>query len=115
VSFVTIHLEKAVWEVVDPADVYLLEAEGDNTRVRLRGKRELVDVRPLDEVAEAFARHGFVRVHREFMVNLSRVRQVRRREGGRDWEVPMQSPVNRVIPVSREAWETMKKALGEGD
>ena len=113
-SFVTIHIEKAVFEVVDPRDVYYLEAEVDDTRVRLRGKRELVDVRPMDEVARAFARHGFVRIHRGWAVNLARVRQVRRREDGRDWEVRMQSPVNRILPVSREGWETLRKALGEG-
>jgi len=28
-SFVTIHIEKAVFEVVDPRDVYYLEAEVD--------------------------------------------------------------------------------------
>jgi hypothetical protein len=45
---------------------------------------------------------------------IARVRQVRRREDGRDWEVRMQSPVNRILPVSREGWETLRKALGEG-
>jgi DNA-binding LytR/AlgR family response regulator len=84
-SFVTIHVEKAVWEVVDPADVYLLEAEGDNTRVRIL---------------------------REYMVNLARVRRVRRREDARDWEVRMQPPVSRVLPVSREAWPELKRVLG---
>jgi hypothetical protein len=28
--------------------------------------------------------------------------------------VRMQSPVNRILPVSREGWETLRKALGEG-
>jgi DNA-binding LytR/AlgR family response regulator len=109
-SFVTIHVENAVWEVVDPADAYLLEAEEDGTRVRMRGKQELVDVRSPDEIARVFALHGFVRIHRESMVNL---RQVRRREDGRDWEVRMQPPVNRVLPVSREAWRELRKMLGE--
>ena len=90
---VAIHLDKSVWDVVDPEDVYYLEAEEDNTLVRLRGKRELVDVRPLDEVAPTFVRHGFVRIHRSWLVNVARVRRVRRRKEGRDWEVRMQAPV----------------------
>jgi hypothetical protein len=90
--------------------------------VRLRGKRELVDVRPLDEVARVFARHGFVRIHRGWMVNLARVSQVRRREDGCMHRGPeergrprprMQSPVNRILPVSREGWEALRKALRE--
>lgn len=36
-----------------------LEADLDDTRVRLRGRRDLIDLRPLDEVARAFAPHGF--------------------------------------------------------
>ena len=110
---VAIHLDKSVWDVVDPEDVYHLEAEGDNTLVRRRGKRRLVDVRPLDEVAPAFLIHGFVRIHRSWVVNVARVAQVRRRKEGRDWEVRMQAPVNSVLPVSREGWLALQKALGE--
>ena len=40
---------------VDPNDVYLLEAVGDDTLVRLRSKRRLRDVRPLGSLLKEFA------------------------------------------------------------
>ena len=87
--------------VVVPDAVYLLEADRDDTIVRKRGRRTIRDVRPLGEVAAAFSRCGFQRIHDKWCVNLRRVREIRRQRDGRDWEVVLQPPVNRVLPVSR--------------
>mgnify|MGYP006291182813 CR=1 FL=1 len=84
---------------MDPGEVYLLEAEGGETRVRMRGAEVLVDVRTFGELAERFAGHGFVRIHRSYAVNTARIRRVRPREG-EGWEVKLDPPVNRVLPVS---------------
>lgn len=51
---VLLHLGDGLREVVDPADVHYLEAQGEDTRVRL----------------------------------------IRRRKEGRDWEVKLEPPVN---------------------
>ena len=82
-------------------DVYLLEADLDDTIVRKRGRRTIRDVRPLGEVTAVFERAGFHRIHDKWSVNLRRVREIRRQRDGRDWEVVMLPPVNRVLPVSR--------------
>jgi DNA-binding LytR/AlgR family response regulator len=87
--------------VVEPGDVYWLEAEGSTTWVRERGRKRLRDRRPLAEVVEALAPFGFLRVHKNHAVNLRRVQEVRRREPGGDWEVRLEPPVNRVLPVAR--------------
>ena len=87
--------------VVEPDDVYLLEADGDDTIVRKRGRRTIRDVRPLGEIAAVFSRCGFQRIHDTWCVNLRRVREIRRQRDGRDWEVVMLPPVNRVLPISR--------------
>lgn len=109
---VALHVRDGLKEVVDPADVYFLQALEGGTRIRLRRARALVDVREFAELAPVFERHGFVRIHRGFCVNLERVRQIRRRAQGRDWEVKLEPPVNRVLPVSREAYTALLKRLG---
>ena len=86
---------------VDPNDVYFLEAVGDDTLVRLRSKRRLQDLRPLGTLVRQFAPYGFLRVHRNHAVNLARIQEIRRRKGREDWELKLEPPVNRVLPVSR--------------
>ncbi len=98
---VLLHLPDSLRLVVDPKDVYLLEADGDDTIVRRRGRKRIRDVRRLSEVAAVFERCHFYRIHDNWAVNLRRIRQIRRQRDGRDWEVVMQPPVNRVLPVSR--------------
>jgi len=98
---VLLHVSPLRRVVVDPDDVYLLQASGDDTIVRKRGRRTILDVRPLGEIAAVFNRCGFHRIHDSWCVNLRRVREIRRQRDGRDWEVVMQPPVNRVLPVSR--------------
>ena len=86
---------------VDPAEVFVLEAEGGETRVRLRSARPFLSARSLGDLETVFAPHGFLRIHRNHMVNLRRVRTIRRRDDGRDWELRLDPPVNRVLPISR--------------
>ena len=98
---VLLHVRDGLRRVVDIDDVYYLEAAGDATRVRLRSAKVLLDVRRLGDLLPAFEPRGFLRIHREYAVNLRRVREIRRRDRGRDWEVKLEPPVNRVLPVSR--------------
>jgi DNA-binding LytR/AlgR family response regulator len=86
--------------IVDPEEVYWIEAVRGDTFVRFRGRRRIKDLRPFAEVAAAFAAHGFARVHRNHAVNLRRVLEVRRRSA-RDWELKLEPPVNRVLRIGR--------------
>ncbi len=99
--------------VAEPDDVYLLKADRDDTIVRKRGRRTTRDVRQLGQIAAVFSRHGFYRIHDKWCVNLRRVREIRRQRDGRDWEVVMQPPVNRVIPVSRARLPGLLRHFGE--
>ncbi|MFP3940230.1 MAG: LytTR family DNA-binding domain-containing protein [Thermoanaerobaculia bacterium] len=90
------------WRAVDLADVYLVEAMEDDARVRLRSREPLHDVRRLGELEEILAPAGFVRIHRSYLVNPARILELRRRDGGEGYEVIMEPPVNRVLPVSDE-------------
>jgi DNA-binding LytR/AlgR family response regulator len=53
-----------------------------------------------------------VRVHRNYLVDLRHVRQLRRRPRGEDWELTLEPPVN-AVPVSRSALAALWAAFGE--
>ena len=111
---VVIHLGDGAREILDAAEIYHLEAVGDQTRVRLRRRRARLDVRALGTVIDRWARLGFVRIHRSHAVNLAAIHLLRRRELGRDWEVKLEPPITQVLPVSREALGPLIAAL-EGE
>jgi DNA-binding LytR/AlgR family response regulator len=100
---VLLHLAGRIRRVVDADDVYSLEAQGDETDVRLGGEKPLRDVRSLGEVLRDLAPLGFVRIHRNHAVNPGRVREIRPAASGSSWEVRLQPPVNWVLPVSRRS------------
>ena len=108
-----VHLAEDRLEAVDPRDVYLLEAARADTLLRLRRAEPLRDVRRFHEVVERFEPFGFLRIHRSYAVNLDRIREVRLREDRRDWEVKLDPPVHRVLPVSRAELHRLWEAVGE--
>ena len=96
-----LHLAGRLRRVVDADDIYYLEAQGDETDVRLRGARPLRDVRSLGEVLEELGPLDFVRIHLNHAVHSGRVREIRPEASGSGWEVRLEPPVNKVLPVSR--------------
>jgi DNA-binding LytR/AlgR family response regulator len=67
----------------------------------------------MKEIESLLLRRGFLRTHRNYLVNPDRVRHVRRRSSGEDWELKLDPPVNRVLPVSRSALGALWAAFGE--
>ncbi len=110
---VLLHLKDSRRVVIAPHDVYYLEASGDETIVRRRGRKTVRDVRSLGEVVPAFEPCHFHRIHETWAVNLRRIREVRPQRDGRDWEVVMQPPVNRVLPVSRRRLSGLMRRFGD--
>jgi DNA-binding LytR/AlgR family response regulator len=110
---VLLHLTGSRRVVLEPDEIYYLEAAGDETVVRKRGRRTLRDVRSLGEVMDTLERYHFHRVHDKWAVNLRRVQEVRVQRDGRDWEVVLRPPVNRVIPVSRARLAGLMRRFGE--
>jgi DNA-binding LytR/AlgR family response regulator len=98
-----LHLAGSLRRVVDADDIYYLEAQGDETDVRLAGARPLRDVRSLGEVLKELGPLGFVRIHRNHAVHAGHVREIRPAASGSGWEVRLESPVNKVLPVSRRS------------
>jgi DNA-binding LytR/AlgR family response regulator len=97
---VLLHLAGKRRRVVDAHDVYYLEAQRDETDVRLRGAGRLRDIRSLGEVLKDLAPLGLVRIHRNHAVNPGRVLEIRPGSGSL-WEVRLEPPVNVVLPISR--------------
>jgi DNA-binding LytR/AlgR family response regulator len=110
---ILVHISRSERRVLDPDDVYCLRAKGGKTEVRLRSRTPLIDVRPLGEVSPLFQPFGFVRIHREHTVNIAHVRLLRMQADGRDWELKLEPPVNRVLPIARDRLLTLRQALGE--
>jgi DNA-binding LytR/AlgR family response regulator len=110
---ILIHISRREHRVLDPDDVYYLRARGGETEIRLRSRTPLIDVRPIGEVAPLFEPLGFVRVHREHAVNIVHVRLLRLQADGRDWELKLEPPVNRVLSIARDRLGGLRDALGK--
>jgi DNA-binding LytR/AlgR family response regulator len=108
-----LHLAPGLRQAIDSEEVYFVEARGDDTEIRTRAARRLKDLRPIGALAALLLRRGFVRTHRNYLVNLRHVRLVRRRPRGEDWELKLGPPVNAVLPVSRDALAALWSALEE--
>ncbi len=109
---ILLHLQDGRRVPVDPQEIYLLEAEGGETLVRTRHAQPLTDVRQLSELLHAFEPFGFAQIHRSWAVNLRRVREIRPDPNG-GWEVKLDPPVNRVLPVSRRRISELWERFGE--
>ena len=72
------------------------------------------DLRHLGTLIKQFLPYGFLRIHRNHAVNLARIQEIRRRKGREDWEVKLEPPVNRVLPVSRGQVGKLLKVFGAG-
>lgn len=110
---ILIHLRDGRRVPVESDEVFLLEAAGDETTVRMRGRRILRDLRSLGEVLEHFPTGLMVQIHRSYAVNVDRVTEIRRRPGERDWELKLEPPVNRILPISRSRLDALWAAYGE--
>lgn len=108
---IALRLEEGARELVEPEEIFYVQARGADSIVRLRDRRTRKDVRRLDELERVLAPHGYIRIHRSFLVNLGRIRLLRRRSEGKDWEVVLDPPANKVLPVGRERIEELRRVI----
>ena len=97
--------------LVEWDQIFYIEAERADTLVRTARKRPRRHLEPLHEVEPRLPSPPFFRIHRSYLVNLDRVFEVRARGEG-EWEVKMDPPVNKVLPISRSRYPKLKKLLG---
>ena len=99
--------------LLDAAEIYYIEGERGDTLVRTHRRARYRSTDRLSSWERRLGGTGFMRVHRSYVVNLDRVRELRVRRGDtNDWEMKLDPPVNRVLPIGRAYLTKVKKALG---
>jgi DNA-binding LytR/AlgR family response regulator len=98
-------------DLIEIDGIFYLEAQGENTLIRTKRKKPYKSVQRLGELAKKLPAPAFVRCHREYVVNLNRVRSITPRKS-RDYDLRLDPPVNRRIPIARNRLEKIRKILG---
>jgi DNA-binding LytR/AlgR family response regulator len=98
-------------DLIEIDSIFYLEAKGDDTLIRTKRKKPYKSVQRLGKLAKKLPAPAFVRCHREYIVNLNRVRSLTPRKS-RDYDLRLDPPVNRHIPIARDRLEQIRKILG---
>jgi sigma-54 dependent transcriptional regulator, acetoin dehydrogenase operon transcriptional activator AcoR len=91
-------------------EVSFAESEGNDVWLSTDQGRLRAACQGLDKLEGELADAGFLRVHRRYVVNLSRVREVERGRGG-ELSLVMDDGTNQVVPVSRRNAPVVRRAL----
>jgi hypothetical protein len=92
-------------------EVQFAEADGNDVWLVTDEGRLQASVRGIDRLEEELAGGEFLRVHRRFLVNVSRVRAVERGQRG-ELSLVMDGAVRPAVPVSRRNVPTVRRVLG---
>ena len=98
-------------DLIEIEGIFYLEAKGHDTLIRTKRKKPYHSVQRLGELAKKLPAPAFVRCHREYIVNLNRVRMLIPRKS-KDYDLQLDPPVNRHIPIARNRLEKIRKILG---
>jgi len=98
-------------DLIETDAIFYLEAKEGDTLIRTRRKKPYCSVQRLHELAKKLPAPAFVQCHREYIVNLNRVRALTPRSP-RDWDLRLDPPVNRRIPIARNRLGKIHKILG---
>ncbi|MEB3366477.1 LytTR family DNA-binding domain-containing protein [Saccharopolyspora sp. S2-29] len=96
--------------LLDIAEVIVAEAVGRAVWLRTDLGRFRCATDGIDNIDDKYSECGFVRVHRSYLVNLSRVREVSRKDGG-ELELTVEN-YGGIVPVSRRRAKFVTEALG---
>ena len=89
-------------ELIEIDSIFYLEANEGDTLIRTKRKKLYHSVERLSALEKKQPQPPFVRCHREFVVNLNRVRAMTARSD-RDDDLRLDPPVNKRIPIARAA------------
>jgi two-component system LytT family response regulator/two-component system response regulator LytT len=97
-------------DLIEIDGIFYLEAQGEDTLIRTKRKKLYKSVERLGELAKKLPAPAFVRCHREYIVNLNRVRSLTPRNS-RDYDLRLDPPVNRRIPIARNRLQNIRRIL----
>ncbi|MFL6222888.1 MAG: LytTR family transcriptional regulator DNA-binding domain-containing protein [Actinomycetes bacterium] len=93
------------------AEIYFAESDGNDVWLSTtEGRLRAASLQGLDKFHLELADAGFLRVHRRYVVNLSRVREIERGLNG-ELSLIMDGRTNDTVPVSRRNAPAVRRAL----
>ncbi|KAA0082599.1 DNA-binding protein [Mycolicibacterium sp. P9-64] len=92
-------------------EVLFAESDGNEVWLSTDQGRMRAASPGLDKLDGELANAGFLRVHRQHIVNLNRIREVERRDKG-ELVLVMDDTENTMVPVSRRSVRAVRQALG---
>ena len=98
-------------DLIEINGIFYLEARGEETLIRTKRKKPYKSVQRLGKLSKKLPTPAFVRCHREYIVNLNRVRSLTPRKS-RDYDLRLDPPVNRRIPIARDRLDKIRKIIG---
>jgi DNA-binding LytR/AlgR family response regulator len=98
------------YKLIEWEKIFYIEAEGDDSLVRLAEKTSLRHIEPLGDLEPRLPSPPFFRIHRSYLVNLDRAFEIRERDEG-EYELKMDPPVNKVLPISRLRYAKLRELL----
>jgi hypothetical protein len=99
------------WVLLDPREIRFAEADHNNVWLTSDQGRLLAAVRSLDRLEQELADTGFSRVHRRFLVNLGRVREIEQGFKGTLF-LATDTRTHETVPVARRHVPDVRQALG---
>ena len=99
------------YRLVEWEQIFYVEAERDDSLVRTARKALHRHLEPLHDLEPRLPSPPFFRIHRSYLVNLDRAFELRGRGEG-EYEIKMDPPVNKVLPVSRNRYPELREVLG---
>jgi len=99
------------WVLLDPREIRYAETDHDNVWLTSDQGRLLAAVRGLDRLEQELTGRGFLRVHRGFLVNLGRVREIEHGFRGTLF-LATDTRSHETVPVARRHVPRVRQALG---
>src|SRR4051795_9825091 len=99
------------WVLLDPREIRYAETDHDNVWLVSDQGRLLAAVRGLDRLEQELTGRGFLRVHRGFLVNLGRVREIEHGFRGTLF-LATDTRSHETVPVARRQVPRVRQALG---
>jgi hypothetical protein len=106
-----IALREDRWVLLEPREVRYAEADHNNVWLTTDQGRLLAAARGLDRLDQELRGRGFLRVHRRFLVNLNRVREVEPGFRGALF-LATDTRTHETVPVARRHVPDVRRALG---
>lgn len=106
-----IALREDRWVLLDPREIRFAEADHNNVWLTSDQGRLLAATRGLDRLEQQLEGKGFLRVHRRFLVNLGRVREIELGFKGTLF-LATDTRTHETVPVARRHARHVRQALG---